>query len=47
VHGSLVQQSEDCELDGVTTACHVTYRTDISGYDESGLSYPSPYPVAL
>src|SRR6478736_4224707 len=46
VHGSLVQQPEDCELDGVTTVCHVTYRTDISGYDESGIADPSPYSLA-
>jgi membrane peptidoglycan carboxypeptidase len=43
VHGSLVQQSEDCELDGVSTACHATYRTDISANDESGLLGDSPY----
>jgi hypothetical protein len=37
-----VQQPEDCELDGVTTACHVTYRTDISTGDESGFRQGSP-----
>ena len=31
VHGSLVQQSEDCQLDGFATTCHATYRSDISG----------------
>ena len=30
VHGSLVQQSEDCQLDGLATTCHATYRSDIS-----------------
>ena len=44
VHGSLVQQSEDCELDGVATTCHATYRTDISANDESGLLGPLPVP---
>ena len=34
MHGSLVQQSEDCELDGFATTCHATYRSDIS--EESG-----------
>ena len=42
VHGSLVQQSEDCELDGVTTACHATYRTDISANRESVVAGPVP-----
>ena len=31
VHGSLVQQSEDCQLDGLCPTCHATYRSDISG----------------
>ena len=26
-----MQQSEDCELDGLSTTCHATYRSDISG----------------
>ncbi len=30
VHGCLVQQSEDCELDSLCTTCHATYRSDIS-----------------
>ena len=30
VHGSLVQQSEDCQLDGLCATCHTTYRSDIS-----------------
>ena len=30
MHGCLVQQSEDCELDGLSATCHETYRTDIS-----------------
>ena len=42
-----MQQSEDCELDGVTTACHVTYRTDISARDESGCRTPFSYPCPV
>src|SRR6478672_2352415 len=34
VHGSLVQQPEDCQLDGLCTTCHATYRTDISSRGE-------------
>ncbi len=42
-----MQQSEDCELDGVSTACHATYRTDISAGDESGIAERHPYPFRV
>ena len=43
VHGSLVQQSEDCELDGLCATCHATYRSDISARCESWTCSTSPW----
>ena len=42
VHGSLVQQPEDCQLDGLCTTCHATYRSDISTRCESVIGTTCP-----